>query len=196
MPAWLERRLKCQIQKLLSIYRVTSGPRDSGTCGALAATGGRCRNRTTGPASASCGHEACIEDFFDTAVKQDIERRIRFADDFGNLPGKDKKPAWTEYLEDLKRRRTDSRTRINDLEAALVDLKQVPEAERDVAAFDRTVRELGWAYGEIGCAPLNRSVVTGTMRKKERLCSSPARRPRSRRRRRTMSGSGKRNAGT
>src|SRR5690242_13508525 len=46
-------------------------------------------------------HEQYIKDFFSTAVNQDIELRIRFADYFAHLSGKDQAPLWQSYLDSL-----------------------------------------------------------------------------------------------
>ena len=50
-----------------------------------------------------------------------------------------------------------------------MQLKRTPEKELDVAELDRVGRELNWAYSEIGYVPLDRSVVTVALDKKERL---------------------------
>ena len=114
-------------------------------------------------------HQQYIKDFFDTAINQDIELRIRFANYFANLSGPDQKELWALYLTDLESQRNENRKRINELEERLVQLKRTPEKELDVAELDRVVRELNWVYSEIGYVPLDRSVVTVALDKKERL---------------------------
>ena len=55
-------------------------------------------------------HQQYIKDFFDTAVNQDIELRIRFANYFANLSGPDQKQLWAGYLMDLESQRNEKST--------------------------------------------------------------------------------------
>ncbi|MBY5581178.1 hypothetical protein [Rhizobium leguminosarum] len=114
-------------------------------------------------------HQQYIKDFFDTAINQDIELRIRFANYFANLSGDDQRQSWTVYLKDIKDQRQEKRKLINELEGQLVALKRLPEGQSDVAEIDRVVRELNWSYSEIGYVPLDRSLVSVIAGKKERL---------------------------
>lgn len=84
--------------------------------------------------SQQTAHQEYIKDFFSTAVNQDIELRIRFADYFANLSGEGQDQLWKNYLRDL------------------TDL-------RDNVEFDRINRELAWANKEIGYVPTERSAV-------------------------------------
>jgi hypothetical protein len=114
-------------------------------------------------------YQQYIKDFLNTAVNQDIELRLRFANYFAFLSGKDQKALWDAYFADLKRQREEGRKRITTLEAQLVDLKATGGDKSEPAKYDQTSRELNWAYAEIGYAPLNRSVVAPGTGKKERL---------------------------
>ena len=114
-------------------------------------------------------HQQYIKDFYDTAVNQDIELRIRFAHYFANLSDGAQKQLWETYLTELVGQRNDIRNRINDLEEQLVDLQQAELTPSNVVRLDRIARELNWSYSEIGYVPLDRSVVQVVPGKKERL---------------------------
>lgn len=114
-------------------------------------------------------HRQYIKDFFDTAVNEDIELRIRFANYFQHLSGEEQKALWASYLNDLQSQRNRVRDEIDAFEARLVDLKKVPEAEVDISELDRTNRRLYWAYAEIGYVQPGRSAVPVISGKKERL---------------------------
>lgn len=106
-------------------------------------------------------HQEYIKTFFETAIHQDIDLRIRFADYFTHLSGDKQKALWTQYHADLVKLRDSSRTRINELETQLVALKQADGPLNNVA-FDRVTRELTWANKEIGYTPTERSAVDAT----------------------------------
>lgn len=106
-------------------------------------------------------HQEYIKDFIATAINQDIELRIRFADYFAELSGPDQHPLWKSYRDSLVKLRKEKREEINTLEKKLVDLKKQELEGRsfDNAEFGRTNRELEWAHKEVEYAPTERSVV-------------------------------------
>jgi len=109
--------------------------------------------------SQQAAHQQYIKDFFATAINQDIELRIRFADYFANLSGPLQEGMWRKYLTSLTALRDGNRQKINTLEGELVAFKrQSPEAI-DIAKFDRINRELAWANAEVGYIPTERSAV-------------------------------------
>jgi hypothetical protein len=109
--------------------------------------------------SQQAAHQQYIKDFFATAINQDIELRIRFADYFANLSGPPQGEMWEEYRTSLKDLRKNNREKINTLESQLVALKRKPAGQVDVAELDRVVRELAWANDEVGYKPTERSTV-------------------------------------
>lgn len=109
--------------------------------------------------SQQAAHQQYIKDFFSTAINQDIELRIRFADYFANLSGPPQAPLWTSYRDSLKNLRDKRRERINELEKRLVELKKLPPDQIDNAEFDLVNRELIWANAEIGYVPSERSAI-------------------------------------
>jgi hypothetical protein len=109
--------------------------------------------------SQQTAHQEYIKDFFSTAVNQDIELRIRFADYFANLSGEGQDQLWKNYLRDLTDLRDKNRKKINELEEKLVKFKKVPLDQMDNVEFDRINRELAWANKEIGYVPTERSAV-------------------------------------
>ena len=74
--------------------------------------------------SQQAAHQQYIKDFFATAINQDIELRLRFADYFANLSGPGQEQLWKDYYFDLKALRDNNRKKINDLEKQLVDFKK------------------------------------------------------------------------
>jgi hypothetical protein len=109
--------------------------------------------------SQQAAHQQYIKDFFTTAINQDIELRIRFADYFANLSGPQQEEMWQNYLVSLKTLRDANRTKINALENQLVAFKRKSPEEIDVAEFDRVNRELTWANSEVGYIATERSTV-------------------------------------
>jgi len=109
--------------------------------------------------SQQTAHQQYIKDFFTTAINQDIELRIRFAEYFANLSGKPQDELWKQYLEELRKLRDTNRTKINDLEQTLVDFKKLSPDKIDNAEFDRVNRQLAWANKELGYSPTERSAV-------------------------------------
>ncbi len=114
-------------------------------------------------------HQQYIKDFFETAVNQDVELRIRFANYFANLSDGDQKLLWRGYFDQLVSERNASRDKINALEANLVKLQKVEQTVENVTELDLIARELNWTYAEIGYVPLDRGVVQVVGGKKERL---------------------------
>jgi len=114
-------------------------------------------------------HQQYIKDFFETAVNQDVELRIRFANYFANLSDGAQKDLWQGYHDKLVAGRNASRDRINQLEAELVTFQKVAQTEENVTHLDRIARELNWTYSEIGYVPLDRSTVQVVGGKKKRL---------------------------
>ncbi|MGC1495063.1 MAG: hypothetical protein WA790_04585 [Sulfitobacter sp.] len=114
-------------------------------------------------------HQQYIKDFFETAVNQDVELRIRFANYFANLSDGEQKLLWRGYFDQLVAERNASRAKINALEADLVKLQKVEQTVENVTELDLIARELNWTYAEIGYVPLDRGVVQIVGGKKERL---------------------------
>jgi hypothetical protein len=109
--------------------------------------------------SQQAAHQQYIKDFFATAVNQDIELRIRFADYFANLSGKTQEEMWRNYLGSLTALRDTNRKKINELESKLVAFKLESPEQVDAAEYDRINRELAWANSEVGYIPTERSAV-------------------------------------
>jgi hypothetical protein len=109
--------------------------------------------------SQQAAHQQYIKDFFATAINQDIELRIRFADYFANLSGPLQEGMWQNYLTSLRELRDLKREKINELEGKLVAFKRMSPEEIDTAEYDRINRELAWANAEVGYIPTERSTV-------------------------------------
>ncbi len=117
-------------------------------------------------------HQNYIKEFFQTAVNQDIELRIRFAEYFAALSGgkgksqkenigdgesKLKLEGWERYLSELKGKREKLREKINELEGNLIGATSgTPKEHKE---RERIKRELTWAYNEIGYVPLERTSI-------------------------------------
>jgi hypothetical protein len=109
--------------------------------------------------SQQAAHQQYIKDFFATAINQDIELRIRFADYFANLSGPLQEGMWQNYLTSLRELRDLKREKINELEGKLVAFKRMSPEDIDTAEYDRINRELAWANAEVGYIPTERSTV-------------------------------------
>jgi hypothetical protein len=117
------------------------------------------RKETELALSQQAAHQQYIKDFFQTAINQDIELRIRFADYFANLSGPQQEGMWQKYLASLTETRSANRKKINALESQLVAFKRLSPEQIDIAEFDRINRELAWANAEVGYIPTERSAV-------------------------------------
>jgi hypothetical protein len=101
-------------------------------------------------------HDTYVKDFFQEALKQDIEVRIRLAMYFASVSDGDYKKDWNNYLTALTDLRQKIRDEINAGEAKLGDLQEVNSA--DLSKRRQVARELAWKYGELGYAAPDRDV--------------------------------------
>ena len=104
--------------------------------------------------------QAYVKDFLQTALNQDIELRIRFADYFANVAAESFKEDWKTFRDSLVKVRDKTRREIHDRElkirlALAVDDPTV-EKQAEIAQLER---ELEWRYREIGYVAKDRSVV-------------------------------------
>jgi hypothetical protein len=97
-----------------------------------------------------------VKDFLDTALKQDIEVRIRFAKYFTSVSSE--KSDWTNYLADLTKLRDAKKLEIDSLEEDWQKLANQPRA--DAIAVNKARRHLDWAYSEVGYVAPNRSTIS------------------------------------
>ncbi|WP_170399061.1 D-Ala-D-Ala carboxypeptidase family metallohydrolase [Ruegeria arenilitoris] len=107
-------------------------------------------------------YRSFVTQYIDNGISQDIELRIRFAEYFSYLADDASKDAWDEYHEELKLRRKTIRETINELERDRANL--IAEGDDDLSEPDQIMlaelsRELSWAYGEVGYAQRNTSIV-------------------------------------
>ena len=114
-------------------------------------------------------HQQYIKEFFTTAINQDIELRIRFAQYFAHLSDAEQQQLWDEYHSNLVTQRDTVRKLIGELEHQLVEMKKIDAASFDAASYDEVSRQLQWAYAEVGYVPIDRSVVRPPASNKERL---------------------------
>ncbi|TDP73114.1 hypothetical protein [Roseateles toxinivorans] len=98
-----------------------------------------------------------IKEFISNALNQDIELRIRFAQYFARVSTEPSRKDWLTYLDDLRSKRTEIRTGIDKMEADLSSMSSAPE--RDEVQIARLVRNLDWAYAEVGYVAKNRSAA-------------------------------------
>lgn len=103
--------------------------------------------------------DAYVKDFLSTALTQDIEVRIRFADYFANVSPAEYQAGWVEYRKGVRAMRDELRAQITSME----DLKQGLQQRattRDGTEVRQLELKLMWAYAELGYAPVNRSVIS------------------------------------
>ena len=98
-----------------------------------------------------------IKEFVGSALNQDIEFRIRFAQYFAKVAAEPGKQSWEIFLNDLITTRDRLRTNIDKLEHEWRTKKA--EAKPDQVDVDRIERHLEWAYKEIGYLERNRSAA-------------------------------------
>ncbi|MBY5537104.1 hypothetical protein HFO42_31815 [Rhizobium leguminosarum] len=118
-------------------------------------------------------HQQYIKDFFDTAVNQDIELRIRFANYFANLSGEDQRQLWQSYRDSQTETRGTLRTLINELERKMTLLN--PERQNEFSTAEKAAeykeleRRRDWAYREIGYVAIESTAVSTQGRSKRAL---------------------------
>ncbi|QTD31457.1 DUF1353 domain-containing protein [Pseudomonas fluorescens] len=111
-----------------------------------------------------------IKQFVDSALNQDIELRIRFAQYFARVSTESSRNDWIEYLNDLYENRKAIRIQINQWESEW--WKKATVLDRDEAEIAELERNLAWAYNEVGYVERNRSAA-GNPRQPESGHSPP-----------------------
>ena len=101
-----------------------------------------------------------VKDFLQTALDQDIELRIRFADYFANVAASQFKDDWKIFRDSLRETRDNTRSEIHkkELDVRLALAEENPNVEKQ-ARIAQLERELEWRYREIGYIAKDRSVV-------------------------------------
>lgn len=99
-----------------------------------------------------------VKEFISTALNQDIEVRVRFADYFANVSPAEYKAGWIDYRTSVKGTRDRLREQIDLMEDQLLAL-QVTPATREGPEAKRLERSLNWTYAELGYVKPNRSIV-------------------------------------
>lgn len=103
-----------------------------------------------------------VTQYVDNGISQDIELRIRFAEYFSYLADQESTSAWATYHGELTKRRDKIRNEINRLEresATLISEGGEELSEADQIKLAELDRQLRWAYGEVGYAKENTSIV-------------------------------------
>lgn len=103
-----------------------------------------------------------VTQYVDNGISQDIELRIRFAEYFSYLADEESTTAWKKYHEILTDRRDEIRKDINRLEknsATLISVGGDELSEPNQIQLAEWDRELRWAYGEVGYAEEDTSIV-------------------------------------
>lgn len=97
-----------------------------------------------------------VKEFLTSAVNQDIELRIRFAEYFSFVSTD--KESWTAYKDELFKRRKAIREQIDIWEKQWQ--QKVRAKDVDQIELDQLERNLAWAYKEVGYVERNRSVAS------------------------------------
>jgi hypothetical protein len=97
-------------------------------------------------------HQSYISNFLTTALNQDIELRIRFAEYFSHVSDPRHREGWEKFHSGLVNRRNEIRNDINLREVQFDKLraKQAPLSIEEQTQRARLERELGWNYAELG----------------------------------------------
>ncbi len=114
-----------------------------------------------------------VKDFLQTALNQDIELRIRFADYFAHVSASPFKKDWIAYRDSLFKVRDPIRREIHEreLEIRIAMVDPDPDIQTQ-ALIAQLSRELEWRYREVGYVARDRSVVQS---KNEELEPEPPR---------------------
>jgi hypothetical protein len=96
-----------------------------------------------------------VKDFLNTALTQDIETRIRFAQYFSSVSSE--KLDWNNYLKTLRELRDTKKGEIDLLEKNWQRLADTPGS--NASEVNELKRHLDWAYSEVGYAAPNRSAI-------------------------------------
>jgi lysozyme family protein len=97
-------------------------------------------------------HEQYVANFLKTALDQDIELRIRFAEYFSFVSDPSFRPVWEAFRSSLVGRRNDIRDQINSKEKQLDQLRAVRGnlTLQQQMEFSKLERELTWIDAEVG----------------------------------------------
>lgn len=112
--------------------------------------------------------QAYVKDFLQTALNQDIELRIRFANYFAHVAADPYKQDWMKFRDSLVAIRDTNRQEIHAKELAI--WKGLAEDEPDLeqqAQIAELERELEWLYREVGYVAKDRSIVRSQGEKAE-----------------------------
>ena len=104
--------------------------------------------------------QAYVKDFLQTALNQDIELRIRFADYFAHVAAEPFKQDWIGFRDSLMKVRDTNRQKIHENESAI--RKDLSDNEPDLTTQVQIAeyeRKLEWLYREVGYVAKNRSIV-------------------------------------
>jgi hypothetical protein len=92
-----------------------------------------------------------VSKFLDTALRPDVETRIRLGQYFSFVASEKYREAWAKYLEVIEARRNVIRDEINGKQEELQQLRAKPTLNSDeVSRLDRLQRELRWRNSELG----------------------------------------------
>jgi len=97
-----------------------------------------------------------VKDFISTALNQDIELRLRFAEYFSFVASDG--DIWKNYRDELKAQRAASRTEIDRLETEWERAEAT--SPRNSSQENLLDRHLKWAYNEVGYVPKDRSATS------------------------------------
>lgn len=109
-------------------------------------------------------HQSYISNFLNTALNQDIELRLRFAEYFSFVSDERNRSSWSSFYTAIKQRRDSVRTEINTKENSLLALQirtnRTMEEEVRKAFLER---EIAWNYAEIGYVRQNSNVTAPSL---------------------------------
>ena len=105
-------------------------------------------------------HQEYVKEFVETALNQDIELRIRFAEYFSSVSDDDYIEQWRNYLKVLADKKTKIRNEINILErkVQISELKK-DSTDEELIQEEEDRRKLEWGYKELGYVQRGKSIV-------------------------------------
>ncbi len=117
-------------------------------------------------------HQEYVKDFLRTALDQDIELRIRFAQYFANVSSKGFQSGWAEYLERLENIKLKTQNEINILERKRIELsaKNSKNTKEQIDKIE-IERKLEWLYTQVGYIQKDKSSVESVNQSRNTRCA-------------------------
>ena len=110
-------------------------------------------------------HQKYISNFLNTALDQNIELRLRFAEYFSFVSDTAHKNSWGDFFAKLEKRRNNLRFDISDMEIKISKLSAISEkSEEEQITLATLRRNLDWKYAEVGYQQKNTNSIVPSLK--------------------------------